>query len=117
MTRDQIRAIAAYERARQVHGRDNRNDFEILVNDLAANILRSGLAAAIAFAERDKSRQAVQHLFTHLVEANIPGLTGTWEELPNTIRCLDCDAYMLATREIRKILTWLKRAVQAEYQE
>lgn len=49
--RDQQRALHAYNAVATVQ-RQQQKDYEIAVNDLGANILRSGLCAAIASVQR-----------------------------------------------------------------
>jgi CRISPR-associated protein Cmr5 len=41
----------------------------------------------------------------------------TARELPRRVRELDAAGYMIATREILQIAMWLKRAVQATFEE
>lgn len=111
-TRDQRRALHAYQAAAGVS--EKRKDYQIAVNDLGANILRSGLAAAMAALERLGDRGKT--LLDHLAMASIPGLEdATKDTLPNRVRLLDVDAYMIATREMIAVATWLKRAVQATF--
>lgn len=125
LTRDQRRALHAYECVREVANakdKDNkkdmvlRKDYKILVNDLGARILRSGLAATMAFIERDKSKVAVQLFVGHILNAKIPSIKKQ-EDLFDQVREMDVDTYMLATRELLKVVTWLKRAVQAELRD
>lgn len=114
MTRDQGRAQRAYTRAGCVAETD-RSDYKISVNDLGPNIMRSGLAAAIAFLQRRKDEAAMQ-LIDDLGAAGIPGLENTNRHtLPERVRGLDLEAYMLATRETLKVVQWFKRAVQATF--
>jgi len=109
--RDQQRALHAYDVVAQVNV-GQQKDYQIAVNDLGANILRSGLCAAIASVQRLGNRGNV--LLDHLASANVPGLEGaTAQNLAQRVRVLDADSYMLATRELLQVATWLKRAVQA----
>jgi CRISPR-associated protein Cmr5 len=86
------------------------------VNDLGANILRSGLCAAIAAVQRLGDRGAL--LLDHLAAAGVPGIDGaTGKDLARRVRELDADAYMIATREMLEVAVWLKRAVQATFEE
>ncbi len=113
--RDQRRALHAYEAVSQVP-KDRQKDYKIEVNDLGANILRSGLCAALAAVQRLGERGNL--LLAHLAGADIPGLGGIpAQDLPRRVRELDADAYMMATREMLQIATWLKRAVQATFEE
>lgn len=114
MTRDQERAKYAYDCVRSIPSGSVRDDYKILVYGLGANIMRSGLAAAMAFMERDKSKDAVRHLMRQLLQAGLPVIQPGGADLPDQIRSLELDDYMLVTREMLKMLLWLKRAVQAE---
>lgn len=115
MLRDQQRALHAYEAVATVQ-RGQQKDYAIAVNDLGANILRSGLCAAIASVQRLGDRGA--DLLGHLASAGIPGLeNATAQNLAQRVRELDADSYMMATRELLQVATWLKRAVQATFEE
>jgi CRISPR-associated protein Cmr5 len=115
MTRDQKRALHAYKCVRDVPAAERKN-YKILVNDLGSRVLRSGLAATMAFIERDKSKDAVKLFMSHLGGAQIPGLSAKGDVFEQ-IRALELDDYMLVTRELLKVVTWFKRAVQAEFQD
>lgn len=113
--RDQQRALHAYESVDGVPIAQ-RNDYKIAVNDLGANILRSGLCAAIASVQRLGNRGDI--LLNHLASASVPGLESvTAKKLAQRVRGLDADSYMIATRELLQVATWLKRAVQATFKE
>jgi CRISPR-associated protein Cmr5 len=113
--RDQRRALHAYEVVGNVP-KTRRKDYEIAVNDLGANILRSGLCAAIAAVQRRGS--GGEGLLGHLAAANVPGLeNATANDLASRVRELDADTYMIATREMLQVAVWLKRAVQATFGE
>lgn len=113
--RDQQRALHAYDAVAQVQA-GQQKDYQIAVNDLGANILRSGLCAAIASVQRLGNRGQV--LLGHLASAGVPGLEGaTAQNLAESVRNLDADSYMIATRELLQVATWLKRAVQANFEE
>ena len=115
MLRDQQRALHAYNAVATVQ-RGQQKDYELAVNDLGANILRSGLCAAIATVQRLGDRGDV--LLGHLASAGIPGLEHATEpNLAQRVRELDADSYMMATRELLQVATWLKRAVQATFEE
>ncbi len=115
MLRDQQRALHAYDAVAQVPT-DQQKDYKIAVNDFGANILRSGLCAAIASVQRLGNRADV--LLGHLASAGVPGLENTTaKSLAHRVRELDADSYMMATREILQVATWLKRAVQATFEE
>lgn len=113
LLRDQRRALHAYESVGNVP-KEQQKDYKIAVNDLGANILRSGLCAAIAAVQRLGDRGNV--LLGHLASAGVPGLEkATAQELAKRVRELDADAYMIATREMLQVAVWLKRAVQATF--
>ncbi|QDE93713.1 type III-B CRISPR module-associated protein Cmr5 [Myxococcus xanthus] len=122
-TREQQRALDAYARVRKVEGQALREDYKPRVNGLGAAVLRDGLAAALAFLEREVGRNtAAQHLLGDLKwcleRARLPGLSAHDLEkngLPGAVRALDLDAYMLATRESLRLLVWFRRAVQATF--
>ncbi|HZU15022.1 MAG TPA: type III-B CRISPR module-associated protein Cmr5 [Candidatus Dormibacteraeota bacterium] len=114
--RQQLWALHAYESVASV-GKDQRKEYGIAVNDLGANVLRSGLAAAMAALERKRDRGG-KLLLEHLATAGISGLEhATGQDLPDRVRRLDLDAYLLATREVLQLATWFRRAVQATFEE
>lgn len=124
LLRDQERALKAYETVKPVRGSE-LEDFKNAVHALGAEILQSGLAAAMSGLERrpDKGMQ----LRKHLAKAGIPGLhqpsapdsrailraPPDETNLPSKVRALPLDDYILATREVLQAVLWLKRAVQA----
>lgn len=114
VTRDQKRAIHAYQCVREV-GRPQMEEYKIAVNDLGSHILRSGLAATMAYLEREREREAIKLVLRHLAGAAVPGLETVRrpEEIPEKVRGMKLDEYLLATRELLKVLVWFKRAVQA----
>jgi len=113
--RDQERALHAYTAVGSVP-KDKRKDYKIAVNDLGANILRSGLCAALAAVQRLGER-GIQ-LLDHLAKAGVPGLEGASAgDLARRVQTLDADKYMIATREMLQVAMWLKRAVQATFEE
>ena len=115
MLRDQQRALHAYDAVAAVQPAQQK-DYQIAVNDLGANILRSGLCAAVASVQRLGNRGDV--LLGHLASAGVPGLeNATAQNLAQRVRGLDADSYMIATRELLQVATWLKRAVQATFEE
>jgi CRISPR-associated protein Cmr5 len=115
LLRDQRWALHAYNVVANVpDGNTERKDYKIAVNDLGTDILRCGLAAAVAALERRGERG--KRLLNDLASSEISGLRGkNADELPGAVRGLDLDAYMLATREMLQVATWLKRAVQASF--
>lgn len=114
ITRDQERAQHAYKCYEGLKP-EQRENYKVLVNGLGANILRSGLAATVAFLERENSRSRAEAklLLDHLGAAGIPGLEGDHGTLPRKVRALQLDDYMLATREMLRVVLWFRRAVQA----
>lgn len=113
--RDQQRALHAYDAVAAVQP-GQQKDYQIAVNDLGTNILRSGLCAAIASVQRLGNRGDV--LLGHLASASVPGLEGaTAQNFAQVVRGLDADSYMIATRELLQVATWLKRAVQGTFEE
>jgi CRISPR-associated protein Cmr5 len=113
LLRDQRRALHAYESVGKVPDAQLK-DYEIAVNDLGANILRSGLCAAIAAVQRLGNRGDL--LLGHLAAAGVPGVGGAAaNDVAKRVRELDADAYMIATRETLEVAGWLKRAVQATF--
>jgi CRISPR-associated protein Cmr5 len=116
LLRDQQRALHAYEAVARVP-KAQREDYRIAVNALGANILRSGLCAAIAAVQRRLDERGTL-LLDHLASARVPGLEGaTAGDFAKCVRELDADEYMIATRELLKVAVWLKRAVQATFGE
>lgn len=116
LLRDQQRALRAYAAVDTVTDPQARESYKIAVNDLGANILRSGLCAAIASVQRLGDRGHV--LLGHLATMGVPGLeTATARDLAHRIREMDADGYMIATREMLQVASWLKRAVQATFEE
>lgn len=110
---DQKRALHAYICVGNVR-QEQQKDYQIAINDLGSTILKSGLCAAIANIQRVGDRASL--VLEHLATAGVPGLTGvSAHEFSTRIQKLDADAYMLATRELLKVSTWLKRAAQATF--
>lgn len=109
-TRDQQRALYAYECIQKV-GKDKLNDYKVHVNSFGANLLKSGLSAALSFLERD----GASDFLGHLKNAGIPGIdTNKNESIGAQVRKLETEPYMLASREARKIAIWFRRAVQSQ---
>jgi CRISPR-associated protein Cmr5 len=116
VTRDQQRALHAYRCVSQVQQPNDRKDYKIAVNDLGANILRGGLCAALAAVQRLGDRGST--LLRHLALAGVPGLENAGaDQLAERVRSLNVEAYMIATREMLEVATWLKRATQATFRE
>ena len=111
LIRDQQRALHAYGCLDKVPKSDQK-DYKISVNDLGANIMRSGLCAALAAVQRGRSKLLLEHLAT----ASVPGLESVKaDDLARRARELEAEAYMIATREMLQVAMWLKRATQATF--
>jgi CRISPR-associated protein Cmr5 len=117
MLRDQQRALHAYDAVSGVPSdQQSRDAYKNAVNALGANILRSGVCAALASVQRLGDRGKI--LLGHLASARVPGLEdATAQDLAKRVRELDTDSYMIATRELLQVATWLKRAAQATFEE
>lgn len=112
-TRDQARAAHAYQVVGSLDKDDIKN-FKIVVNSFGATVLKGGLCAAIAWAQRYHDSQASGRLMAALGDAGIAGVGQLKAgELPQRIRELPADSYMLATRDALAAIVWLRRAVQA----
>lgn len=133
MTREQQRASHAWRCAEQVLGQrqpDLLQDYKVAVDDLGSTVLRCGLAASLAFLERqgknEKSKTGahwlLDHLAEHLAGAGLPGLrleqgkAGQGLALTRQVReALSVAEYMHVTREVLRLAPWLVRAVQATF--
>ncbi|HVK63131.1 MAG TPA: type III-B CRISPR module-associated protein Cmr5 [Polyangium sp.] len=113
-TRDQERALHAYARVKAAVDAGMKDDYKVLVHGLAPTVQRNGLAAAIAFIEREKGRTKAAERFLGDLAALLPHLgESTGETLPGAIRKLEVTEYMIVTREVLKLAIWFRRAVQA----
>lgn len=111
--RDQQRALHAYEAVSGIP-ESEREPYWTAVSNLGPHILRGGLCAALAGLQRLGKRG--ESLMGHLAAARVPGLVGaTKEDLAKKARELDSEAYIIATRELLQVATWLKRAAQASF--
>jgi CRISPR-associated protein Cmr5 len=116
LTKDQQRANWAYKRAAEV-ARDKRDEYKTAVRALGADILRSGLSAALA----DLKRRKADNVLADIECFEIPVLRAT----PNSpaasllvrVNELCVGQYMLATRETLQVVMWLKRACDALFEE
>ncbi|MFP2904307.1 type III-B CRISPR module-associated protein Cmr5 [Pyxidicoccus sp. 3LFB2] len=114
-TRDQQRALHAYRCVDRVP-EGARADYKTHVNSLGSAVLRSGLAAALAFLQRDREQEAVKLLLEHLASARMPGVPLVkGDAFPGEVRALALGDYMLVTREVLQLVVWLRRAVQATF--
>lgn len=112
-TRDQARAAHAYGVVGSLRKDDIKN-FKIVVNSFGATVLKGGLCAAVAWAQRYPDKRAAERLLAALGEAGIAGLGQVkGGEIPQKIRELAPESYMLATRDAVAVIVWLRRAVQA----
>jgi CRISPR-associated protein Cmr5 len=114
-TREQKWALHAYACVRSVLSDQRlRKEYKPLANSFGGQVMRNGLAAALAYLERREG--AAELLLGHLAAAKFPGLQRAWNDgakLPDEARRLGLEEYMLATREALRFSVWLRRAVQA----
>lgn len=121
-TRQQSRALHAYERVAQVPSGE-RSAYATHVHALGSAVLRNGLAAALAFlerelkAEKEKDKKPAGRLLGDLAGTGLAGVSPktTGAQLPGVVRGLGMIEYMLATRELIQTLVWFRRAVQATF--
>jgi|GEM_PF-1371510 len=132
-SRDQERAVYAYARAAEVlpAGRDA---YKAAARGFGANVMRLGLSGALAVLERERERERDQHLsgvgdyLDALAGSGITGIIGnagdagaaedaepTAATLPYLVRALETAEYVLITRELLRVATWLKRAAEATF--
>ncbi len=127
-TKDQLRASYAYEKVGALwraysdadvsdrkKAKRNCEDYETAVKALGANILRSGLSAALAdlMRRKDGAKELRKHLADSQI-SQIPGLENVTErDLFSRVNALYVGTYMLATRETLQVVMWLKRACDA----
>jgi len=114
MIRDKQRAVMAYGHFAAVNN-GAREKYGIIVNGFCGTLVRSGLASAMSYLERDGGPAAV--LFrNHLAQALAPFLNNppvTGQNLPAVVRALPDADYMLVSREALRAAVWYKRAIQA----
>lgn len=116
-TLEQKRAVTAYACVENI--KTNLEDYKIAVNTFGTTILRSGLSAAFCLVERKKSQNSMyEKLVAHLCESGfaIGKLNGHGVDIlkiPELIRKLELQDYILTTRQILRAVFWLKRATQA----
>ncbi|SEK95561.1 CRISPR-associated protein Cmr5 [Stigmatella aurantiaca] len=118
LTRDQRRALHAYACVEKVLPKD-QGEYGPRVQALGSAVLRNGLAAALAFLEREKDKAAARQLLNDLAAAGIAGIPPQvrGEELPREVRKLELGSYMRATRDVLHLMVWFRRAVQATFVE
>ena len=115
LNQDQQRAQHAYKCVADVALAPGMlKEYKILVNGLGPNIIRSGLVAAIAFVQRNKSNLCEQ--FASDIASGLPAQWRVPANLPDLaeyVRDVPHDQYMMITREILRLSLWFKRAAQA----
>jgi CRISPR-associated protein Cmr5 len=118
LTRDQRRALHAYACVEKVLPQE-QGEYGPRVHALGSAVLRNGLAAALAFLEREKDKPAVKQLLEDLARAEIAALPPRvrGEDLPREVRRLELSSYMRATRDVLHLMVWFRRAVQATFVE
>jgi hypothetical protein len=131
-TKDQERARRAYaqvqplwtayvearrsgDKAVETKARKACEDYEIAVKALGANILRSGLAAALAELMRRKADKLREHLASSAIPGFAPETAGA--NLLVQANNLAVGQYMLATRETLQAVMWLRRACEALFED
>jgi CRISPR-associated protein Cmr5 len=116
LTRDQRRALHAYACVESVPAGE-QGEYGPRVQALGSAVLRNGLAAALAFLEREKDNSAAKRLLDDLARAGIAGIPPQvrGEELPREMRKLELGSYMRATRDVLHLVVWFRRAVQATF--
>lgn len=114
MRKDQERAIWAYRCAEAASSMIK--DYENAAQTFAAATLRNGPAVAVSVLQRDAKRKAPAKLLADLAKwEKVPGFAASdvagWPMRVRSISSLD--DYMLATRELLALVTWLIRACRA----
>lgn len=122
--RDQRRAAFAYESLGTAAAQKKAapKDLKNQVQTLGAFILRDGLAATMAFFERDRDKAAprvlLEILAAWLAQTSDPKAPGASDrpksgvELPGWVRRLPLRDYQLYTREFLQLAVWLRRAAE-----
>lgn len=117
LTRAQWRTQRALKTWRETEGdKALRDDYRTLVHGFGAQVLRSGLLAAVAFARRYRNERAADHLLTALFDPRVMSVSpvkgASPDQLVDRVAALDATAYMLATREVLAALVWFRRVAQ-----
>ena len=123
-TRDQLRAQRAYRCVKEAMGKLSEKDqeeYKIAVNHFGDNVMKNGLALALAFLGRQMDKRAANSLvLEHLASVEIAGLDLTTgqdvkiqEQLIQRVAQMETGNYMLATRTYLRQIIWFRRAVQA----
>lgn len=116
LRKDQHVALWAYQKAESAK---NVNDYDIAVQTFAAALVRNGLEVAASVLERRRDRDGKNEfalLLKHLASEPLPGVPAGTEprEWASRVREMtDVSQYMLASREMRTRITWLRRACRA----
>ena len=99
--RDQDRARQAYTDVSGVPP-NQRPGYKIAVNSFGTYVLREGLAAALAWIERDKNEEAKVRLIEHLAHTNLRviGPVKDWQAFCKQARAVPASEFMLATRDL-----------------
>jgi CRISPR/Cas system CMR-associated protein Cmr5 small subunit len=115
-SRDQERAIHAYRAVEEITEPAKRDAFKRIARRFGADVLRLGLAAALAVLERDNGGQGYLKALATAQITYWPGDSA--KKFPAWVRNLEkATEYMLVTREVLKIAQWLKRAAEASFDE
>lgn len=117
LTREQLRARHALTVWAKTAGKEAlRENYRTLVHGFGAQVLRSGLLAAVAFARRyvdaDASKLLLEGLFARHVMTVAKVRDAQADGLIEAIAALDATDYMLATREVLAAVIWFRRAAQ-----
>jgi CRISPR-associated protein Cmr5 len=120
-TREQRRALHAYRCVEAVPS-PQRADYKARLSGLGSAVMRDGLAAALTFLEREcqdnpAAATLLGHLADYLATEQLPPFEPVRDgrRLPAAVREMPLEAYMLATRELLRVLVWFQRAVQATF--
>ena len=121
--KDQQRALSSYAWAKEAAKDPNvLKEYTIAAQGFAGALLRGGFAGAASALERDakpednkNGRPGFRLLLGHLASYALPGIpVGEAAAWAGKVRGLaDLGSYMLATREMIALLSWLRRACRA----
>jgi CRISPR type III-B/RAMP module-associated protein Cmr5 len=118
-TRDQLRARLAYccvHKAQAELTANEQNEYKIAVNHFGANVMKNGLALALAFLGRQmEKRRANKMLLEHLAQVEVAGLDQNLLPEVFILEVVEMDVanYMLATRTYLRQIIWFRRAAHA----
>jgi CRISPR-associated protein Cmr5 len=118
--RDHRRARQAYQRVATI-ATEKRNDVKALsvkayksaVDSFGANVIRSGLGAAVAWLQRRGTPEAGAFL-EDLASADLRGIgiVQRADDFAAAVRRASNADYMLATRDAIAVVSWFRRALQ-----